>query len=192
MKIITVWQPWASLIAIGAKPYEFRERPYSHYINPPVEGERIGIHAAVRRMRLPEVSTLIWQLAAADPGSTPCLHRDIALPFLLRVEAWLKAEQEAGLRRRRSRAVTVDTAEIAAAMGHDDALRLPYGAIVCTAVIGKAIPGDECARAFGFTNDSDRDQTFNWGWPMRDVEPVVPPYPCSGSQGWWQYNGPLS
>jgi hypothetical protein len=24
MKAITVWQPWASLIAIGAKPYEFR------------------------------------------------------------------------------------------------------------------------------------------------------------------------
>jgi hypothetical protein len=26
MKALTIWQPWASLIMIGAKPYEFRER----------------------------------------------------------------------------------------------------------------------------------------------------------------------
>lgn len=24
MKALTIWQPWASLIMIGAKPYEFR------------------------------------------------------------------------------------------------------------------------------------------------------------------------
>ncbi len=42
MKAISLWQPWASLIACGAKPYETRGYP------PPREliGQRIAIHAA--------------------------------------------------------------------------------------------------------------------------------------------------
>src|ERR1700694_167443 len=42
MKAISLWQPWASLIACGAKPYETR-----HWA-PPREliGQRIAIHAA--------------------------------------------------------------------------------------------------------------------------------------------------
>jgi hypothetical protein len=41
---ITCWQPWASLIARGAKPFETRSRP------PPrrLVGARIAIHAARR------------------------------------------------------------------------------------------------------------------------------------------------
>jgi hypothetical protein len=41
---ITLWQPWATLIAIGAKPYETRSR------RPPkrLVGQRIAIHAAQR------------------------------------------------------------------------------------------------------------------------------------------------
>jgi hypothetical protein len=48
MKALTVWQPWASLIIIGAKPYEFRGMSCLAYINPPKPGERIAIHAAAR------------------------------------------------------------------------------------------------------------------------------------------------
>ncbi|KGT75815.1 hypothetical protein MA20_32000 [Bradyrhizobium japonicum] len=42
MKAISLWQPWASLIAVGAKPFETR-----HWA-PPREliGKRIAIHAA--------------------------------------------------------------------------------------------------------------------------------------------------
>lgn len=42
MKAISLWQPWASLVACGAKPYETR-----HWA-PPREliGQRIAIHAA--------------------------------------------------------------------------------------------------------------------------------------------------
>ncbi len=42
---ITCWQPWASLIALGLKPFETRSRP------PPrrLVGARIAIHAALRR-----------------------------------------------------------------------------------------------------------------------------------------------
>lgn len=44
---ITLWQPYACLIEIGAKPYETRSKP------PPKRliGKRIAIHAAVRKMR---------------------------------------------------------------------------------------------------------------------------------------------
>jgi activating signal cointegrator 1 len=44
---LTLWQPWASLIAIGAKPYETRSRP------PPrrLMGQRVAIHAAARKPR---------------------------------------------------------------------------------------------------------------------------------------------
>jgi hypothetical protein len=44
---ITLWQPWASLIAIGAKRYETRSRPAPSRLI----GRRIAIHAARRRVR---------------------------------------------------------------------------------------------------------------------------------------------
>lgn len=45
MKALTLWQPWASLIAANRKPFETRSWP------PPAAliGERIAIHAAARR-----------------------------------------------------------------------------------------------------------------------------------------------
>jgi hypothetical protein len=43
---ISLWQPYASFIAIGAKPYETR-----HWVAPRrFIGQRIAIHAAKRRM----------------------------------------------------------------------------------------------------------------------------------------------
>jgi hypothetical protein len=42
---LTIWQPWASLIMIGAKPYEFRGRSYLRYPNRREPGERVAIHA---------------------------------------------------------------------------------------------------------------------------------------------------
>ncbi len=51
IRAVTIWQPWASLIIIGAKPYEFRYRSYLAYINHPQPGERIAIHAGVRPVK---------------------------------------------------------------------------------------------------------------------------------------------
>ncbi len=47
MKAISLWQPWASLIAIGAKPFETRDwaPPWS------LVGQRIAIHAAKRPLK---------------------------------------------------------------------------------------------------------------------------------------------
>lgn len=75
---ITVWQPWASLIAIGFKPYEFRgwAAPRAY------RGRRIAIHAGARPVRKAELADLIMRLRGPEPWLT-CLKPE-ALPFLER------------------------------------------------------------------------------------------------------------
>src|SRR5688500_9634413 len=45
MKALTLWQPWASLVAVGVKTIETRSWPAPNSLN----GERIAIHAAAKR-----------------------------------------------------------------------------------------------------------------------------------------------
>jgi hypothetical protein len=63
---ITVWQPWATLIAIGAKPYEFRRWPAPKRYR----GTRVGIHAGARPVRRTEVAQLLLHLRAGDAAGT--------------------------------------------------------------------------------------------------------------------------
>ena len=64
----------------------------------------------------------------------------------------------------------------------------PRSCIVCTVVVGEPVRGDVAAARIGGiplpVNDSDREGTFNWGWPMLDIKPV-PNIPCTGHQGVW-------
>ena len=66
MKALTIWQPWASLIACGHKTVETRSWA------PPREliGERIAIHAAKRQVQRSEVDSLMRCLYSA-PGPMP-------------------------------------------------------------------------------------------------------------------------
>ncbi|RAI39092.1 hypothetical protein [Rhodoplanes roseus] len=166
MKALTVWQPWASLIAILAKPYEFRGRRPP----PALIGQRIAIHAGARKPRPAEVKDLIDRLETGG-GTPPCLVADIALPFLRRVYEGLTAPAPDSL----------------FGEGSPAPFALPLSAIVCTAVLGEPKAGDACGREFGWSNDSDRDGTFNWGWPMQDVRPLVPAPPARGAQGFWNW-----
>lgn len=149
MKALTVWQPWASLIAAGSKPYEFRG-----WLPPKsIIGQRIAIHAGARKVQKQEIAWLIRGLdGSLDPAHRPALADD-ALAYLLAMPV----------------------------------ANYPRSAIVCTAIVGEPVSGDECARRLGIpaaTNDSDREGTFNWGWPMLDIE-KVPGIPCRGAQGLW-------
>lgn len=55
MKVLSLWQPYASLIAVGAKPFETRDwAPPWHLI-----GQRIAVHAAKRRPTRDEVDMLL-------------------------------------------------------------------------------------------------------------------------------------
>lgn len=88
MKAFTVWQPWATLIAIGAKPFEFRGwKPPAAYV-----GQRIAIHAGMRlvtRRELEELRRLVWLMAGMQstrliPALTePILTAAIDNPGLL-------------------------------------------------------------------------------------------------------------
>lgn len=80
MKVITIWQPWASLIMIGAKPDEFRKWDYRQRV-PGVENKRIGIHAGARPIRAVEVRDLIRRCEAKDTSLIP----EKALPLLWRL-----------------------------------------------------------------------------------------------------------
>ena len=48
MKAISLWQPWASLVAVGAKRYETRHWPAPDGL----VGQRVAIHAAKRTSEL--------------------------------------------------------------------------------------------------------------------------------------------
>jgi hypothetical protein len=152
VKALTIWQPWASLIIAGSKPYEFRGwRPPRSII-----GQRIAIHAGARSIRRDEVLVLLNQLYDPRYGQ-PCLHAPLALPLLE------LAERNPNV--------------------------MPLSHVLGTAVLGEPKRGDECAREFGEEagNDSDREGTFNWGWPLTEIDRLIPPVPARGAQGLWDW-----
>lgn len=87
MKALTVWAPWAQLIILGAKPYEFRRWDYRER-QPSLEGQRIVIHAGSRPIRLLEVEDIIDRME--DRLSS--LRAEIAMPLLLRLRAAYKGQ----------------------------------------------------------------------------------------------------
>jgi hypothetical protein len=48
---VTLWQPWACLVEIRAKPYETRSKPPPKFL----VGKRFAIHAAARKQRIGDV-----------------------------------------------------------------------------------------------------------------------------------------
>jgi hypothetical protein len=65
MKALTIWQPWASLIIVGAKPYEFRGWDF-RIREPELVGVRVVIHAGARPVKLIEVEDLLRRLGGDD------------------------------------------------------------------------------------------------------------------------------
>lgn len=82
MRAITIWQPWASLIAYEAKPFEFRTWPPSSACT----NQRIAIHAGARRAKASEIDDLISRLRDENGAGTG-LKVDVALPLLERVQS---------------------------------------------------------------------------------------------------------
>jgi hypothetical protein len=78
MKALTIWQPWASLVMIGAKPLEFRkwnfaDRPHLARLI----GQRIVVHAGARPVRTSELADVLVRI---DEGES-ALDARIARPF---------------------------------------------------------------------------------------------------------------
>jgi hypothetical protein len=94
LRVLTVWQPWASLIIAGAKPYEFRSR------KPPrtIVGQRIVIHAGMAKMEDTWIRLCLSNFKKrtsinADEVASTCLDPDKAIPIL---EAALRGELPRG------------------------------------------------------------------------------------------------
>ena len=66
MKVITIWQPWATLIMAGAKPYEFRGWPAPRAL----VGTRIGVHAGGRPVKPAELQDLVLRLRGDHAWTT--------------------------------------------------------------------------------------------------------------------------
>jgi hypothetical protein len=98
MMALTVWQPWASLIVLGAKPWEFRHWDYTtrtRYAH--LLGQRIVIHAGARAIKRDEIDDILARIA----DGTSALDGTIATPLLERIKAAYKGrgviELSAGL-----------------------------------------------------------------------------------------------
>lgn len=79
---ITIWQPWATMILEGMKPYEFRSWPAPRRF----VGQRIAIHAGARPVKPAEVREL---LARFDHDGAHGQALDVPRASAL-LESWLR------------------------------------------------------------------------------------------------------
>lgn len=77
MKALTIWQPWASLVMILAKPIEWRKWAYTDR-NPGLVDKRIVIHAGSRPIRPQEVFDIRKRLEDGNSSLIP----ELALPLI--------------------------------------------------------------------------------------------------------------
>ena len=82
MRALTLWQPWATLVAEGVKPFEFRRWPAPKW----VWGQRIAIHAGARPVKPREIDDLLAAIRLEEGWGT-ALKLPEALDILLRIQA---------------------------------------------------------------------------------------------------------
>ena len=74
---ITLWQPWATLVAADAKPLEFRRWPAPKNIR----GKRIAVHAGAKPVSKTEIRDLLLRLHSSYWRETG-LRREVAIKIL--------------------------------------------------------------------------------------------------------------
>ena len=176
LKALTIWQPWASLIIAGAKPFEFRSWPTPTWM----QGKRIVIHAGSRPIRRTEVEDLqrrLFDPAFEQDRWTTGLHPDKAEGILRR--AWLQSGNS------RAKDQSHDLLFDGTGAAFDP---LPLAAGLGTAILGAAINGFDACEIFGHRiNDSDRSEHANFAWPLTEIDTWSEPITCKGAQGFWNW-----
>ena len=147
MKTISLWQPYASLIAEGVKTIETRDwAPPKGLI-----GQRIAIHAT----------------KAVQTSDVNGRGRHGRIAAALNNPYWNE--------------------------------NMPRGAVVCTAILDHAAQVNGPENNGQVTVDGNRLVAVDewgdfgpgrWLWFLRDVEPVDPPVPARGHQGFWNWEHP--
>ena len=162
MHALTIWQPWASLIVEGAKPYEFRGWSLPRRLI----GQRVAIHAGARPMRLAEVRALLIRISGNLPWQTG-LTLKVARPILEGCRIALEPKSA-----------------LADLFTRPHAITLPLSSILGTAILGEPTK-NPVIDGHHLIEDSDRAAHLNWGWPMLDIERFDVPVPARGAQGFW-------
>lgn len=187
MKALTIWQPWASLIMIGAKPFEFRRWDYRERERG-LDGQRIVIHAGARSIPRSDIEDLIERINDNESS----LLEEIAKPLIERVHrALLDAEAKLpeyrkalALHRRYLKAPRfVGDVEVPCPDKPNGQI-LPLAFALGTAVLGKPRRVTDLFRG---RPDSDRLDQHMWAWPLTDIQHFTPPVEVRGLQGFWTY-----
>lgn len=191
MKALTIWQPWASLIMIGAKPFEFRRWDYRER-DGALEGQRIVIHAGTRPIARDEVEEMLDQVEGGESSLRGGVRPDSAVPLLKTLIDAFKA-RDAALpayraalalyKARRHKPRMVGDAEPESPQKPEINF-LPYAAGLGTARLGRPRRVTELFRG---SPDSDRLDHHMWAWPLTDLEVWMPPVPMRGAQGFWHW-----
>lgn len=171
MKAISLWQPWASLIACGAKPYETRSWA------PPREliGQPIAIHAAKKIDK--EAAEFAEELCYGQHGHDLGDRLDAS---------WGECSDELmGIFGHAAMPIgcVVAIARLDAAFQLGDVAddTAAPAARVVRRLISRPIP--EC---FTVRYDTFGDYApGRWAWLLRDVRPLKPPMALKGHQGFF-------
>lgn len=175
MKAISLWQPWASLIACGAKPFETR-----HWAPPrALIGQPIAIHAAKRVDRDAAAFATDLMYGQHQPGGFALADK---LSATMRgtpddlMGIFGRATMPAGC------IVCIVRLEAAFQLGErDDGASLPAAKIV------RRLAARPMLEWVNVVYDDFGDYTAGrWAWLLSDVKPLRPPTPIKGAQGFFE------
>lgn len=172
MKAISLWQPWASLIACGAKPYETRDwAPPASLI-----GQPIAIHAA---KKIDKDAAQFAEELMYDQ------HKDGGLELGDKLYSTMSStpEELMGLF---GNAVMPIGCVVAIGRRLDAAFQLGEGAAdtavpaasVVKRMVSRPMPESFTVRYDDFGNFAPG----RWAWLLRDVKPLNPPITMKGRQ----------
>lgn len=175
MKAISLWQPYASLIAVEAKPFETR-----HWA-PPREliGQTIAIHAAKKIDK--ELKSFVEDLMYGQhqPGGFELAQKLGAVMGELPDEnlgLFGEAVMPIGC--------VVCTARLDAAFQLGEQAE---GTAVPAAKVVRRITSRQMPECFTVRYDDFGDYApGRWAWLLRDVKPIIPPVPAVGHQGFFE------
>lgn len=175
MKAISLWQPWASLIACGAKPYETRSWA------PPRDliGQPIAIHAAKKVEKGAGAFADDLMYGQHQPGGFDLAEK-------LAATMSKTPDELMGLF---GKATTMPIGCIVAIARLDAAFQLgdpAQGTAVPAAKVVRRITSREMPECFTVRYDDFGDYApGRWAWLLRDVKPLNPPVPMKGHQGFF-------
>jgi hypothetical protein len=175
MKAISLWQPWASLIACGAKPYETRSWA------PPRDliGQPIAIHAAKKIDK--GAAQFAEELMYGQ-------HESGGFDLADKLEATMKRAPDR-LMGLFAEATVMPIGCIVAIARLDAAFQLgekAEGTAVPAASVVKRITSREMPECFTVRYDDFGNYApGRWAWLLRDARAVDPPVEMKGQQGFF-------